>query len=207
MQPSDQTIIMQGLLERLQAGDDSARVELLSIAEDRLRTLTASMFNRTDRLRRWEETDDIFQNAMLRLNNALQAVKPANVEEFVGLAATQVRRELIDLARHYFGPRGRGALHATKPRGDDGLAGSHSPVDPNPGPETRMLRVELHEKVDELPEKEKKAFSFHYYQGLTQKEISKLLGVDVSTVKRRVRAAKEKLYKLVHGPDEGAVGE
>lgn len=207
MEPSDQTIVIQGLLERLQAGDESARGELLSVAEARLRVLTSSMFNRNDRLRRWEETGDVFQNSMVRLNKALQDVKPANVKEFVGLAATQVRRELIDLARHYFGPRGRGAMHATKPRGDDGLAGSHSPVDPNPGPETRMLQVELHEKVDELPEKEKEAFSFHCYQGLTLKEISTILGVDLSTVKRRVRAAKERLHKLIHRPDEGAVGD
>ena len=33
-------------------------------------------------------------------------VPPPNVRDFFGLAVVQIRRLLIDLARHYFGPRG-----------------------------------------------------------------------------------------------------
>ena len=44
---------------------------------------------------------------------ALNDVKPALLRDFYRLAAVQVRRELIDLARHYYGPQGHGAHHAS----------------------------------------------------------------------------------------------
>jgi hypothetical protein len=58
---------------------------------------------------RWEETDDVLQNAQLRLNRALGAAQPPTVAELFRLAAAQVRRELIDLARHYSAACGLGA--------------------------------------------------------------------------------------------------
>ena len=53
------------------------------------------------RLKNWEETDDVLQNAALRLDRALGVVPVASAAEFFRLAATVIRRELLDLARHY----------------------------------------------------------------------------------------------------------
>ncbi|MDB5351628.1 MAG: polymerase subunit sigma-70 [Planctomycetota bacterium] len=54
------------------------------------------MFRDYRRLGRWEQTDDICQNASMRLWNALKAARPATPAEFHRLAALQIRRELID---------------------------------------------------------------------------------------------------------------
>src|SRR5437870_3868086 len=64
-------------------------------------------------LRRWEQTDDLLQNSLLRLHRALAAVKPASVRHFFNLATVQIRRELLDLADHHFSPEADGANHHT----------------------------------------------------------------------------------------------
>ena len=67
------------------------------------------MFRNYPHLRRWEQTDDVFQTAALKLHRSLAEVKPESVRQFFGLAATQIRRTLIDLARHHYGPEGSAA--------------------------------------------------------------------------------------------------
>src|SRR5262249_56346137 len=65
------------------------------------------MLRRFPAVHRWEQTDDVLQNAQLRLLRALQAVTPDSTRAFFGLAAEQIRRELLDLARRYArGPKG-----------------------------------------------------------------------------------------------------
>ena len=65
-------------------------------------------------MHRWEQTDDVVQNALVRLRRALETTSPESVRSFVNLAAVQIRRELIDLARHYHGPNGMGAHHESQ---------------------------------------------------------------------------------------------
>jgi RNA polymerase sigma-70 factor (ECF subfamily) len=84
------TLHLQRCLDRLQAGEETARKELLSIACQRLLRLTRKMLRADGRLQRWEESEDIFQNAMLRLCRALQDIAPGSVREFFRLAAVQV---------------------------------------------------------------------------------------------------------------------
>ena len=60
---------------------------------------------------RWSQTDDVLQNAIVRLHRSLADVKPENPAMFYGLAATQIRRELIDLARKFTGALGVGHNH------------------------------------------------------------------------------------------------
>ncbi len=110
-EPLDRTTQLQVLLDQ---GDDQAYRELLEVASSRLQKLARRMFRSDDRLRRWEQTDDVFQLAVLRLHRALSEVKPVSVRSFLGLAATQIRRTLMDLARHHYGPEGAGANHESR---------------------------------------------------------------------------------------------
>lgn len=103
-----QTQQLEGWIERLKAGDESARRELLNCAYDRLVGLTRKMLRNYPRLHRWEETGDVMQNASLRLYRSLAEVHPAGVVEFLRLAALNIRRELLDMAKHYYGPQGQG---------------------------------------------------------------------------------------------------
>src|SRR5262249_19217713 len=114
---SDQpTTHLQHCLDRLRAGDEAARQELLNGACDRLSQLTRVMLRDYPRVRRWEETGDVLQNSLLRLHRALQEATPPSLRDFYRLATLQIRRELIDLARHYYGPQGQGARHVSNAR-------------------------------------------------------------------------------------------
>src|SRR5438445_7859908 len=100
---------LQVWIDRLQAGDPTARDQLLGHACERLRRLTRKMLKDFSRVKRWELTDDVLQNALLRLWTALGKVIPRDARDFYALAALQIRRELIDLARRYYGPKGMAA--------------------------------------------------------------------------------------------------
>ena len=123
---SDSSAQVQALLDRLHAGDSSARELLLGQACERLRRLAHKMLKGFARVKRAEETDDILQNALLRLWSALQEVSPRSVPEFYGLASLQIRRELMDLARRYSGPEGARPQQASP----DSADGSHSSMRP-----------------------------------------------------------------------------
>src|SRR6266478_4316912 len=109
----DQTDEADDLLERHRAGDASARDGLIRLAQLRFMALARAMLRRYPHLRRWEQTDDLLNAALARLHRSLTEVRPETVRHFDNLAATQIRRELIDLARRYHGPEGTGANHHT----------------------------------------------------------------------------------------------
>jgi RNA polymerase sigma-70 factor (ECF subfamily) len=193
---------LQGWVDRLRAGDAAARDELINRACDRLRRLTHKMLQDFTRLRRWEDTDDVLQNAVVRLLQALRSVTPATPEEFFRLAARQIRRELLDLARHYYGPQGRGAHHASL--GD--LSGSGG--SPPPGVEaststlepTRLaMWTEFHQLIEGLPPEERAVFDLVWYHGMTQAEAAAVLNVSGPTVKRRWMAARLHLQEIWRG--------
>jgi RNA polymerase sigma-70 factor (ECF subfamily) len=197
----DTTLHLQHCLDRLQQGETAARDELVKTACERLSRLARKMLKADGRLRRWEETGDVFQNAMLRLCRALREVTPGSLREFFRLAALQIRRELIDLARHYYGPGGLAAHHETLRPGDgrDARAPALDPSDSRDEPSKLALWTEFHERVGALPEDEREVFDLVCYQGLTHAEAAKLLDVSTKTVQRRWQAACLKLHEAMHG--------
>src|SRR5438128_1825056 len=110
---------LQLWIDRFQEGDPEAPGELLNCAGEQLRWLVRRMLRDYARVRRWEETDDVLQNALVRLWRTFQRTAPSSVQGFFSLAGREIRRELIDLARHYFGPEGLGANHASRPEWND----------------------------------------------------------------------------------------
>lgn len=96
--PNGNSTQLQVLLDRAADGSGAAYDELIALASQRLLKLTRKMLRNYPQLRRWEQTDDVFQNAVLRLHRSLADVQPQSVRDFFGLAATQIRRTLIDLA-------------------------------------------------------------------------------------------------------------
>lgn len=183
-------------LRQASDGDPVALDALLRYHAERLAILTRRMLAGFGRVKRWAETDDVLQNALLRLLAALRDVKPQSQREFLALAALQIRRELLDLTRHYFGPEGLGANHAS--HAPDGSAGG-APLDPpaaDSEPGARMQWVELHQRIDGLPEDEREVVGLIFYQGLTQPEVAEILAVSVRTVQRRWHAALGKLHRF-----------
>jgi RNA polymerase sigma factor (sigma-70 family) len=201
---SQQTLLIQGWLDRLQAGDESARQELIRCAGQRLERLTRKMLRSWDRVRRWEETADVMQNMTLRLYRALADVRPAGVVDFFRLAALQIRRELHDLAKHYYGPRGLGAHHATgawKPPGDEepGSSMAWEPQGDAEEPAALAAWAEFHARIESLPDEEREVFDLLWYQELSQAEAAELLKVSLRTIKRRWAAARLHLHEILGG--------
>jgi RNA polymerase sigma-70 factor (ECF subfamily) len=206
---NDHTAVLGRWLERLRQGDPAAaaeaRDEVIHHACGRLEALTRRMLRHYPRLRRWEQTADVLQNALLRLHRSLATVRPDTAAQFYGLAAAQIRRELIDLARHHFGPEGAAAHHHTDGDGRPGDAVRvASQQDPAGEPATLDEWTEFHEAVQRLPEPEREVFDLLWYQGLTQGEAATVLGVTERTVKNRWRSAKLELRRML---GEGPSGE
>jgi RNA polymerase sigma-70 factor (ECF subfamily) len=200
------TAVLGQWLERLRQGDEAAsreaRNEVINHACERLEALTRRMLRHYPRLRRWEQTGDVLQNAVLRLHRSLATVRPESPGQFYGLAAAQIRRELIDLARHHFGPEGGAVHHHTDGAGPAGPEGPGvDREDPSGGPATLAEWTEFHENVQRLPGPEREVFDLLWYEGLTQVEAALVLGVTERTVKNRWRSAKLGLQRLLgEGP-------
>jgi len=194
---------LQSLIIDLQSGKSEAVEQLIEVSYDRLQRLARKMLKTNLRVKRWNETDDVLQNALVRLHRALQEVSPDSVEGYFRLAATQIRRELIDLARHHYGPQGNAAHHASEPCAPDAegrVAPLHEDRDPTAGPATLMQWTELHEAIEQLPDDVRTLFDLLYYQGLTQAEAAELLDVSERTIKRRWLSAKMELQELQEKP-------
>src|SRR5262245_58854203 len=107
------------------------------------------------RLKRWDDNGDVLQNALVRLWNALVYVAPSSARHFYALAALQIRRELIDLARQYYGPEGMGAKHASNVQADPSASMPQAGrVDSTMEPSRLAIWSEFHQRVDSLPEQE-----------------------------------------------------
>jgi RNA polymerase sigma-70 factor (ECF subfamily) len=196
------TVRINACLDRMREGDRSAREELLKQACGRLEAITRKIKRTYPELARWEQTDDVFQRATLRLLKALDQVDVRDAQHFFRLAATQIRRELIDLVRHWQGAHGAGRWHATQVGRDQS---SSSPdladigqVTLNPSHLSEW--IEFHESVERLPEPVATVFDLLWYQGLSQEEAAQLLNVDVRTIKRRWREARLTLHSLLESP-------
>jgi RNA polymerase sigma factor (sigma-70 family) len=198
--PAAQTTQMVQWLDRMRAGDVSARDELIRGFQDRLELLACKIVGRDRRVGRWVDAEDVLQNALLRLLRALETVKPDSTRAFFGLAAEQMRREMLDLARHYYGPEGEGANQdSVGPRSDE----SRSDLDP-PVPDANDLErwTRFHEEVERLPVREREVVGLVFYHGWTQAQVAELFQVDVRTIRRWWESALVRLHGVMKGGDE-----
>ena len=198
--PPDHTTQIQALIDRLVAGDESARTELVQCTWDRLLRLTRQISLDYPPVRRWEQTDDIFQNASIRIWKALEKVPLKNARHFLRLAAEKIRFELIDLARHYQGPLGQGRNHQTQSptRASQTSALTHieGAIVTN-DPSKAAQWADIHAQVGKLPDELKEVFDLIWYHDLLQSEVAQLLDVDIRTVKRRWRQARLELQSML----------
>lgn len=192
--PAGHTTRLNGWLVEMRQGDVTARNEVIAHACDRLRTLTHRMLQGFKRVRRWAESDDVLQNSLLRLNRALADIQPESSRQFYALAAQQIRRELLDLARQQFGPEGIGTNHDA----DSGIA-AEKVISSAGEPHTLEEWSQFHGTVDRLPGEQREVFDLLWYKGLTQPEAASILGVSMKTVKRRWQDARLFLVQPMRG--------
>ena len=186
-------------ISRYQVGDAAALNELIGRAYERMRGLTRKLLRTFPAVRRWDETDDVLQNVWLRLLNTLQKTPPGSVREFFALSARAVRRELLDLKRHYCGPEGMAAHHSTNAGRDSGQTPRYDRADDACEPSRLAEWFEFHERVDQLPDHLRAVIDLVYYHGATQAEAAEVLGVTVRTVRNRRDAALLKIREAFRG--------
>jgi RNA polymerase sigma-70 factor (ECF subfamily) len=185
-------------LDRLRTGDPAARNELIRHSRDRLRLLTRQMLRGFPGVQRWEDTSDVLQNVLVRLDRALQALEIASQRDFLRLATAQIRRELIDLARHHSGPQGLGA-NLVPPGHVEPGSNPHEVADSSADPVQLARWQELHTQIASLEDEDRELFELLYYQGLKQADAASVLGVPLTTFKRRWRGARVRLMMRLDG--------
>lgn len=165
---------------------------------DMLLRLTRRMFHQFPTLRRWEQTDDIFQNAMIRLHKSLKDCKIESKEHFLNLAKLQIRRVLLDLARKYKSEKNFAANHYTDALNPE-LA--HGIVNNQPDPQEDLDPwIELHIQIEGLPEDLREIVDLIWYESLPIEKAAKRLQISERTARRRWQMARLHLAEFLKQP-------
>jgi RNA polymerase sigma factor (sigma-70 family) len=193
------SVQLQDLIGRVRAGDRAAEDALVRAILGRIQKLSRRMLNQFPDLRYAEQTADVVQDSLVRLLRALKTVTPPTTRDFFNLAAEQIRRQLLDLARHHR----RGPTVPLRPTGDSSGDGP-APADPAPRHDDLDLWAQFHAAVEDLPPEQREVIGLTYYHGWTQAQIAALFQVDERTIRRRWQAACLNLNKIVGGRLPGA---
>jgi RNA polymerase sigma-70 factor (ECF subfamily) len=178
------TAVVQRYLDEL-AGDSPAEPivrDMLDRALRRLHLLCATLLYRSyPRLTRPPmnlQADELLGAVAERLLKALREARPRTVRQLFALANQHMRWELNDLVRRLDDQPAAAELH-------EGLvpspANSVSGISPDG---LRMLQ-----EIENLPEEEREVFDLVRIQGMSQVEVSEILGVSSKTVQRRLNRA------------------
>jgi RNA polymerase sigma factor (sigma-70 family) len=194
---SDDSSILQGLLDRMKQGDRAARRELLDRACTRLRRLANTIFTGSfPRLRDQHELDSVVHETWLRLLQALDQVEPPTVADFFRLAAHKIRQVLLDLAER----QRRRAARELSGLGSDSDGGVLASAGGQTFDPARLaLWSEFHARVADLPEDERQVFELHYYLELSQAEIARMLELHPRKVSYLWVASTDRLAEHLEG--------
>lgn len=197
------TVVLRDLVVRGRQGEKHAYGDLLRQASLRLERMAHSMLNRFPVVRRQTDTGDVLQGALIRLWRALQVIEPMSTRDFYALAAKQIRRELLDLARRF-----QHRVQFVEPLSVNDSDGNSCSWDaPDTVSKADLERwADLHEAVDELPVTQREVFNLCFYHGWTQQRIAELLQITDRQVRRHWNAALLNLTEKLGGilPTMGA---
>ena len=186
-------------LERLASGDKSARDEILELCQQRLRVLSRRLLGGFAKVRRWDNTDDVAQNAAIRLHRALGETVPDSPRGLMALMSVQIQRELIDLARKHSGPHSWAANHDTNAGVKDGACRVEEASDAEQRDEAVPIErwEEFHAAIEGLPGDLREVFRMVWYLGLDRESAAKALGCSVRTLGRMWAEARELVVKAM----------
>jgi RNA polymerase sigma-70 factor (ECF subfamily) len=202
--PCVNTGVIQDYWKRIHAGDLLAQDELVRSICERLEQLTRKMLRRFPNVRRWAETGDVMQSALIRLLRSLRQMDaPASMREFYALAAQQLRRELLDLARHYASCKGPGNCQVGLEGGGDDSGAGFEPAAPDDDPGELEQWCAFHREVEKLPAEEREVVGLIFYHGWKQADVAELFQVTERTVRRRWSSAMVKLHQAFGGGGPG----
>ena len=182
-------------LEGVKSKNDAAREALLKHSQQRLARMTKKMLRKYPGVLRWEDVGDVLQNVLIRLDRSLREVEPPTPADFLALASAHIRWELIDLSRRHNGPTGVNALYLTPATDERGSRRQVDPAAPDEDPLGLEIWSELHARIEAMPDGARQLFDALFYRGLPQPEAALVLGIPLRTLRRRWKAAREKLMR------------
>ncbi|MDT4897649.1 MAG: hypothetical protein QOH25_2726 [Acidobacteriota bacterium] len=173
------------ILQEWSNGDPEAAARLMPLVYEELRR-QARLFLRQERGAHTLQPTALVHEAYLRLIDQTR-VNWQNRAHFYGIAASMMRRVLIDHAR----------AHMTEKRGG---ASIHLSIDDVQVPiEQRAASLvaldEALKKLAEFDERKCKVVEMRFFAGLKDEEIAKVLGVTTRTVLRDWKKARLLLYR------------
>jgi RNA polymerase sigma factor (sigma-70 family) len=185
---------LQGLLDRVKAGEPDAWEGLIRLVDTRYRKPVHLKLQRDNpRVACFERTDDVLQHVSLRLLSLLHAnmtIVPTTVSQFErwlpSWVATTLRFVLTDLARKHLGTNRRAHLEYGATHED--------PVIEQTSGEGGQ-RAHVHVLIGLLPEDERQVIELRYYLEQTYSKIGRLLDIDRRVVQRIEGAALFRLGK------------
>lgn len=185
---SDTTEVTR-LLREIGHGDKEALDQLLPLVYDELHRLASSYFRR-------ERTDHTLQPTALVNEAYLRMTREQGTVEsrghFLAMAATQMRRILVDHARkHRSVKRGTGG---EKVMIEDNMAIC------GPRPVDMISLDSALDKLALLDSSQAKLVELRFFGGLSVEETAQLMGVSPATVKRSWSSARAFLRREITGP-------
>jgi RNA polymerase sigma-70 factor, ECF subfamily len=182
------------LLIAWREGDDSALNKLIPLVYRELRYL-ARRYMRGEHRGYSLQTTDLVNEAYLRLVNQREG-RPEHRSQFLAVAATMMRRILVDRARkRRFLKRGGAAVRVAL---DDSALASPGRPDQIIALDDALQLLERHDK------RRSTVVELRFFGGLTVEETADVLGVSPITIKRDWAMAKAWLYRaMTHARGSG----
>jgi RNA polymerase sigma factor (TIGR02999 family) len=172
------------LVARARAGDSAAAAELTTAVYPQLRQL-ARRYLLAERKDHTLQTTELIHEAWLRLFGSTDlAVQDRN--HLMALMATQMRRALVDYARHRNATKGPGgAIHVTLASSED--VGIRADED--------VLAIdEALTALEAVDARASKVVELRFFAGMLEAEAADALGISLSTLKRDWAFARAWLY-------------
>ena len=171
------------LLRAMKNGDNSAAGKLLPLVYDELHRL-ASAFMHRERPGHTLQPTALINEAYMRL--AGNTVDWQSHQHFIAVAATVMRRILVDYARAYNAEMRGGRLQRVEL--EEGVAVSADRVD-----EVLAVDQALAKLQSENP-RQAQIVELRYFAGFSVEEVAKIMEISPRSVKRDWREAKEWLF-------------
>lgn len=196
---SGSTIRLQTWFDRLQAGDDKARQELIEHYYQRFLTIVRQRLPQGDRLRKQENSQEILHDAFhKRLDRVLRSMpKPESANQFWDAMRAEIRRAIQDRARHHFkGKKARLIEQVGQGANSHDAFQARPDSDPRAAPDADAEWHEMLGLVGKiLADDERRVFDLHLIEGMGWQEIAGALNVKEDTAKKKYFRALKKLQE------------
>lgn len=182
---------LTSLLADLEGGDDEAVNRVLPLVYEELQVMARRQL-RGERDGHTLNTTALVHEAYIRLADQKQS-SWQNRAHFFGIAALAMRRILINYARQRRAEkRGGGEIVATFVEGDVGREARTDEL---------LALDEALDRLAQMSERQARIVELWFFGGLTQDEISEVMGISVPTIRRDWRMARAWLSRELK--DEG----